>query len=75
MSAEQAARAHADLLDYPLELWPYGALAPRAWELRSNLTTYDACYVALAEMLAAPLITLDRRITRVRSVRCEVRVP
>lgn len=44
------AQAHADLLDLPLELWPYELLASRSWQLRENLTIYDAAYVALAEM-------------------------
>jgi predicted nucleic acid-binding protein len=55
---DQAAQAHADLLD----LWPYELLAPRAWELRHNLTIADASYVALAELATATLVTLDRRI-------------
>jgi hypothetical protein len=49
-----AALAHADLLALRVELFPYEAVAPRAWELRANLTAYDACYVALAEALRAP---------------------
>ena len=39
-------------------------LLPRAWELRHNLTIYDGAYVALAELLRAPLLTRDRRIER-----------
>jgi predicted nucleic acid-binding protein len=49
VSAEQAAQAHADLLDLPIDLWPYELLAPRAWQLRRNLPVYDGSYVALAE--------------------------
>ena len=41
--------------------YPY---LPRIWELRSNLTAYDAAYVALAEFLDAPLLTLDGRMAR-----------
>jgi predicted nucleic acid-binding protein len=37
---------------------------PRVWELRANLTAYDAAYVALAEALGAPLLTRDRRLAR-----------
>jgi predicted nucleic acid-binding protein len=37
-------------------------LLPRVWELRNNLTAYDAVYVALAEALGAPLLTRDRRL-------------
>lgn len=71
----EAEQAHADLLALPIALWPYAVLADRAWELRRNLTSYDASYVALAELLEAPLLTLDRKIGKVRGLRCEVRVP
>src|SRR5690348_4166494 len=57
ISADQAAQAHADLLDLAIEVWPYEVLAGRAWQLRANLTSYDAAYVALAELVVAPLIT------------------
>jgi predicted nucleic acid-binding protein len=54
--------ALADLTDLPLRRYPHGFLLPRAWELRNNLTAYDAVYVALAEALEAPLLTRDRRL-------------
>jgi predicted nucleic acid-binding protein len=75
VSAEQAAQAHADLLDLAIELWPYDALATRAWELRSNVSSCDAASVALAEVLAIPLLTLDRRILRAPDITCSVSVP
>ncbi|MGB3185174.1 MAG: type II toxin-antitoxin system VapC family toxin, partial [Ornithinimicrobium sp.] len=50
-------------------------LAPRAWQLRHNLTTYDASYVALAELLGATLVTLDLRIGRAPDLRCTVATP
>lgn len=56
----------ADLLDLPIDLWPYGILAARAWKLTGNLSIYDASYVALAEMTATTLATLDSRIARAR---------
>lgn len=71
-SSDQAVQAHADLLALAIEYWPYEVLAPRAWELRSNLTIYDASYVALAEALGATLVTLDRRIARTPGVGCTV---
>lgn len=74
IGVDQVAQAHADLLDLQIELWPYELLAGRAWELRRNLTSYDASYVALAELLHAPLITLDKRIGRAPGVRCAVEV-
>jgi len=75
VDAGQAAQAHADLLDLAVELWPHHLLAGRAWELRPDLTVYDASYVALAELLGAPLVTLDRRIAAAPGVRCEVATP
>lgn len=75
ISADQAAQAHTDLLDLAIDLWPYEVLSNRAWELRTNLSSYDAAYVALAEILAAPLVTLDRRISRAPGVTCSVAVP
>ncbi len=75
VSADSAAQAHADLLDLSIELWPYDLLAPRVWELRRNLTSYDGSYVAVAELLDAPLVTLDRRISRAPGVRCTVTTP
>lgn len=75
ISADQAAQAHADLLDLAIEHWPHEILAARAWQLRLNLSIYDASYVALAELLGATLITLDRRISRAPGVRCAVATP
>jgi len=75
ISTDQAVQAHADLLDFAIELWPYEAVASRVWQLRANLTSYDAAYVALAEALDAKLITLDRRISAAPGPMCEVTVP
>jgi predicted nucleic acid-binding protein len=72
VSPDQAAQAHADLTDLPVEPWPYDVLASRVWELRKNMSSYDASYVALAELLQAPLLTLDRRIGRSPGLRCQV---
>jgi predicted nucleic acid-binding protein len=54
--------ALADLADLPLRRYPHDFLLPRIWDLRSNLTAYDAAYVALAEALDSPLLTRDRRL-------------
>ncbi|MBA2280369.1 MAG: type II toxin-antitoxin system VapC family toxin [Acidimicrobiia bacterium] len=75
ISSDQAVQAHADLLDLPIELWPYDILAARAWELRRNLSTYDASYVALAELTGSTLVTLDARIAGAAGVRCAVSAP
>lgn len=55
-----------DLADLPLTRYPHDLLLPRIWELRRNLTAYDAAYVALAEALAAPLVTRDAALVSVR---------
>jgi predicted nucleic acid-binding protein len=59
---ERGREALADLADFPLRRYPHGLLLPRVWQLRNNLTAYDAVYVALAEALDAPLLTRDRRL-------------
>lgn len=70
-----AAQAHSDLLDLPVELFRYELLAQRVWQLRHNLTNYDAAYVALAEALDAPLVTLDRRLAQAPGIGCRVETP
>lgn len=75
ISADQAAQAHVDLLDLAVDLWPYEVLSTRTWALRTNLSSYDAAYIALAEILAAPLVTLDQRIRRAPGITCVVSVP
>lgn len=75
ITADQAAQAHVDLLDLAIEHWPYELLATRAWQLRQNLSIYDASYVALAELLGATLVTLDRRIGGAPGLRCAIATP
>jgi predicted nucleic acid-binding protein len=75
ISPDQAAQAHADLLDLAIEHWPCELLAARAWQLRLNLSIYDATYVALAELLGATLVTLDRCIGRAPGPRCAISTP
>ena len=75
VSADVASLAHGDLGLLRLELFPYSLCASRVWELQSNVTAYDAWYVALAETLDAPLATLDARLSRVTDVRCELVLP
>lgn len=62
IDAERGRAALADLADLPLCRYPHDVFLPRLWDLRDNLTAYDAIYVALAEALDAPLITRDRRL-------------
>ena len=72
-----AARASRLLTTWTrLGLTRYGAqgLLPRVWELRANLTVYDATYVALAEALGCGLVTADRKLAQAAGVRCPVTV-
>ncbi len=73
LSSTEAGLAHSDLLDLRMTLWPYAALAESVWRLRNSITCYDAAYVALAERLDAPLVTLDLRLARGSEYRCEIR--
>jgi predicted nucleic acid-binding protein len=75
VSSDQAVQAHTDLLDLSIEEWPYMLLADRSWELRHNLSIYDASYVALAELVGSTLVTLDRRMAGAPGIRCPVSVP
>jgi predicted nucleic acid-binding protein len=75
VGGDQAAQAHADLLDLAIEQWPHEVVAGRVWELRRNLSSYDASYVALAELTGATLVTRDRRIGLAPGLRCTVATP
>lgn len=57
-----ATRAVIDLLAVDLSRYSHEQLLPRVWQLRANLTPYDACYVALAETLGATLLTCDAKL-------------
>ncbi len=62
LPARRADEAVQDLLDLRLTRYPHFALLPRIWQLRHNLSAYDAAYVGLAEKLRASLITCDKRL-------------
>lgn len=64
ISAEEGAAALDDLVALDIERHDHDDLLGRVWDLRSNLTSYDALYVALAEILDAPLLTLNRKVAR-----------
>lgn len=74
LDATAATQAVDDLRLWPGERWAHRALLERAWDLRHNVRGYDALYVALAEALDATLVTLDRRLGRVSSLRCSIEV-
>ena len=75
ISRLEATGAHGDLLRLDIELFPFAPFAERVWALRHNLTSYDAWYVALAEALACPLVTLDRRLGRASGPACDIITP
>ncbi|HVY35506.1 MAG TPA: type II toxin-antitoxin system VapC family toxin [Caulobacteraceae bacterium] len=62
IDGERGRLALADLADLSLRRYPHDMLLARIWDLRANLTAYDAAYVALAEALDAPLLTRDQRL-------------
>jgi len=62
----RAREAIRDLEELPMTRYPHADLLPRIWELRQNLTAYDAAYLALAEALRATLLTRDRGLASVR---------
>ena len=67
------ARTSLDLmLAFPMERHTHEPLLSRIWELRDNLTAYDAAYVALAEGLRAPLLTCDARLAKAPGIRAVV---
>ena len=68
----RAALALADLASLPLRRAPHRPLLARCWELRDNLTVYDASYVALAETLDVTLLTGDGQLARAPGLRCHV---
>lgn len=70
----RAAQALADLIALPMQRVSHRPLLPRSWELRANLTVYDAAYVALAELLGLTLVTADRRLARAPGIRCSLDV-
>ena len=62
-------------IDLDLELFAFDAFAERIWELRRNVTAYDAWYVALAESLKVPLATLDESLANATGPKCRFLTP
>ena len=75
VSEDSAAVARHELVSLHCELFAYESVAERVWALRSNVTAYDAWYVALAEALDCELATLDRTLSRASGPRCPFRLP
>ena len=72
LSSGRADAALQDLMDMRVTRYPHWRLLPRIWQLRHNLTAYDGAYIALAELLNAPLITRDRRLPSAASHHAQV---
>ena len=65
MSLARAGDFLTDFDDMPIRRWPSaGGLRRRTFQLRNNVSAYDAAYIALAEALACPLLTRDARLAR-----------
>jgi len=72
LTARKAHAALDDLLEMRLQRVEHRFLVERAWQLRDNVSFYDGLYVALAEAAGAPLLTVDRKLTRASGLRTEV---
>jgi len=74
LDERRSGQALDDLAALPMQRVSHLPLLDRVWQLRDNLTAYDASYVALAEALDAVLLTADRRLAKAVGVLCEVEV-
>jgi predicted nucleic acid-binding protein len=74
LDQQRSLQAVTALASLPLRRVPHLPLLGRVWELRDNLSAYDASYVALAEALDTVLVTADGRIVRASGINCEVAV-
>jgi predicted nucleic acid-binding protein len=72
ITAREARLALDDFRSLDIARYGHEMLLPRIWELRTNVTAYDAAYLALAELLRAPLLTCDARLTRAPGHRADV---
>jgi predicted nucleic acid-binding protein len=75
ITSAEANAAYEDLMQLNIELFSFDPFADRIWELRHNLTSYDAWYVALADALRLPLATLDERLARTKGPACGFLTP
>jgi predicted nucleic acid-binding protein len=69
---DRGQEALRDFCDLPLSRYPHEPFLERIWDLRRNITAYDAAYLALAEALRAPLVTRDAKLARAPGHRAQV---
>lgn len=72
VSRVRSEEVRADFASLRWSRYSHAAFLDRMWELKDNLTAYDAAYVSLAEALSAPLVTTDARLARASGIRAEV---
>lgn len=72
LNPDRGLQALEDLADFPITRYPHDLFLPRMWELRYNVTAYDAAYLALAEALSAPLLTRDAALASVPGHRAQI---
>lgn len=75
ISSAAANAAHDDLMRLSLETFGFDPFAERIWELRHTVTSYDAWYVAVAELLQLPLATLDAKLAKSTGTKCAFLTP
>jgi predicted nucleic acid-binding protein len=75
ITTADANAAYDDLMRLDMELFSFEPFADRVWELRHNVTSYDAWYIALAEALKLPLATLDEALAKSNRVTCAFLTP
>ena len=75
ITTPEANGAQDDLMQLDIDVFSFEPFADRIWELRHNVTSYDAWYVAIAEALRLPLATLDEPLSRSNGVACEFLTP
>ena len=72
LSPEAAELAWIGLTDLDVDLWQWATIAERVWRLKGSLSTYDASYIALAEVLDCPLVTTDAKLAAMAPPTCRI---
>ena len=75
ITTPEANAAQDDLMQLDIELFTFEPFASRIWQLRHNVTSYDAWYVAIAEVFELPLATVDESLSKSNGVTCKFLTP